>query len=289
MGLNSVTRKITFRGRPVTLVGRQLRLGAQAPGFRVVAPDLKEVTLRDFSTKIKLITTFPSIDTPLCDSQVREFEKRATGLSDDIVMLGVSFDLPFAQRRFCAASGVKRVVLVSDYKYVSFGLNYGLLVRELNLLARAVLILDKGDVLRYMEIVDELTAPPHYEEALKNLEEILKNPAASAQEALPVHCKPCEGGVLPLSKEKIEGFMAQCRSWQLAEDKKISKEFKFGDFSQAKYFLDAVSLVAAEEGHHPTLTLGYGRVKVTLTTHAASGLTENDFIMAKLIDELAAE
>lgn len=270
-------------------MGRQLKLGAQAPGFRVVAPDLKEVTLRYFLAKIKLITTFPSIDTPLCDAQVREFEKRATGLSDDIVMLGISKDLPFAQRRFCAAAGIKRVVFASDYKYSSFGLNYGLLVMELNLLARAVLILDKGDVLRYMEIADELTAPPHYEAALKNLEEILKNTAAPVQEALSVHCKPCEGGASSLSREGIEGRMAQHRGWQLAEDRKICKEFKFGDFSQAKYFLDAVSLIAEEEGHHPTLVLGYGKVKVTLTTHAASGLTENDFIMAGLIDELAAE
>ncbi|MDD5060631.1 MAG: 4a-hydroxytetrahydrobiopterin dehydratase [Candidatus Omnitrophica bacterium] len=103
---------------------------------------------------------------------------------------------------------------------------------------------------------------------------------------LPPKCVPCEGQVLPLSKERIETLMAQERGWELVEGKKLVKEFKFPDFLEQKYFVDLVAIVAEEQGHHPVLTLIYNKLKVTLTTHAADGLTENDFIMARLIDEL---
>ncbi|MCM8778188.1 MAG: 4a-hydroxytetrahydrobiopterin dehydratase [Candidatus Omnitrophica bacterium] len=108
----------------------------------------------------------------------------------------------------------------------------------------------------------------------------------SVKEELPSKCKPCEGGIPPLPKEKIERLLTQYRDWQLVEDKKISKEFRFKDFGEAKYFLDLVSIIAEEQGHHPTMSLIYNKLKITLTTHAAGGLTENDFIMAKIIDEL---
>ncbi|MDD5044422.1 MAG: 4a-hydroxytetrahydrobiopterin dehydratase [Candidatus Omnitrophica bacterium] len=105
-------------------------------------------------------------------------------------------------------------------------------------------------------------------------------------QTLPGHCQPCEGGALPLPKEKVDKLLAQYRGWQLVEDKKIVKEFKFKDFIEAKYFLDLISEIAQEQGHHPTLTLTYNKLKITLTTHAAAGLTDNDFIMAKIIDEV---
>jgi len=105
------------------------------------------------------------------------------------------------------------------------------------------------------------------------------------KEELPSKCKPCEGGVLPLPKEKTEELLAQYRGWELAEGK-IKKTFKFKDFSAAKHFLDRIAEVAEEQGHHPRLTIDYNKLIVTLTTHAAGGLTENDFIMARIIDEL---
>lgn len=107
-----------------------------------------------------------------------------------------------------------------------------------------------------------------------------------AKEELPSHCAPCEGGALPMPKEKADRLLAQYRGWQLIEDKKIVKEFKFKDFVEAKHFLDLVSVIAEEQGHHPTITIIYNKVKINLTTHAVGGLSENDFIMAKLIDEL---
>jgi thiol peroxidase len=284
-----MTERVSFKGNPLTLVGRILKTGTPAPDFKGTSQELKEVTLLDFKDKIKVITSFPSIDTPVCDMQVKEFNKRATALSNEVVILGISKDLPFAQKRFCDSFGIKNISLLSDYKTSSFGINYGLLIKELNLLARAVLILDKKNIIRYVQIASQLTQPLNYEEVLSQLGIVIKNPdRAAAKEELPSHCKPCEGGSLPLAKEKIEKLLATYRQWQLIEDRKIVKEFKFKDFIEAKYFLDLVSVIAEEQGHHPSFALVYNKLKVTLTTHAANGLTENDFIMAKYIDEVNA-
>lgn len=276
---------LTFKGSPVTLVGRVLKIGAAAPDFRLTSTGLKEVRLADFKDRVKVITSFLSLDTPVCDLQVKEFNKRAAGLPGEPVVIGVSKDLPFAQKRFCESFEIKNISVLSDYKTSSFGINYGLLIKEMNLLARAILIIDKSDVIRYLQIVPELTTPPDYDAALSQLEAVIKNPAAPAPAR--EHCVPCEGGVAPLTKEKADRLVAMSRGWELVEDKKIAKEFKFKDFAEAKYFLDLISVIAEEEGHHPGLTLIYNRLKITLTTHAAGGLTENDFIMAKHIDELA--
>lgn len=268
------------------LAGRVLREGRRSPDFRVVFQDLNEATLSNFEGKIKVITSFPSIDIPACDLQIKEFNKRALELPPEIAALGISKDLPFSQKKFCQANDIKNVIILSDYKFSSFGINYGLLIRELNLLTRSVIILDKNNVVRYMRIVDELVALPNYEDALKNLEEVVKNPEISLREDLPSKCKPCEGGVAPLPYEAIENLIDKHQNWQLVEGKKISREFKFKEFSEAKYFLDLISIIAEEQGHHPTMTLTYNKVKLTLTTHSAGGLTENDFIMARIIDEL---
>ena len=169
-------KNVTFKGSPMTLEGAPVKEGQIAPDFKVVDPDLKEIRLSDFKGKIKVITFFLSLDTPVCDLQVKEFNKRASTLSSDVVILGLSKDLPFAQKRFCHDNEIKNINVLSDYKYSSFGINYGLLVKELNLLARGVLIIDKDDILRYFRIVDELTAPPDYDDAIKALEDIIKNP-----------------------------------------------------------------------------------------------------------------
>lgn len=282
-------RKITFKGNPMTLAGRLLKIGTKAADFRVISTESKEVRLSDFKDKIKVITTFLSLDTPVCDLQMKEFNKRAAEFSSDIIVLGISKDLPFAQRRFCQVNNINNAVTLSDYKFSSFGINYGLLIKEMNLLARAVVILDKNDVLRYIQIVGELTTAPDYEDALKSLREIIKNPALAVKEELPARCQPCEGAVAALPKERIGKLLAGYRGWELVEDKKLVKEFKFKDFVEAKYFTDLVAIIAEEQGHHPTITIVYNKLRITLTTHAALGLTENDFIMAKIIDELGGE
>ena len=282
-------RTIKFKGNTLTLVGRHLEAGDAAPDFRVVSLNLEEAGLSDFEGKIKVITTFPSIDTPVCDLQVKEFNKRAAGLSSEIVILGISKDLPFAQKRFCDSFSIKEIKLFSDYKFSSLGINYGLLIRELNLLARSVIILDKNNVIRYLQVAEELSIPLNYEEALATLKDVVQKPMLTVKEGgLPSKCVPCEGGVLALPKEKAEALIAQSRGWQIVEEKKIIKEFRFKDFSEAKYFVDIIACIAEGEGHHPTITIAYNKVKITLTTHAASGLTENDFIMSRIIDQIEA-
>jgi len=279
-------KSITFKGNPLTLIGRSLKIGEPVPDFKVTSQDLKEISLVDFKNKIKIINTFPSLDTPVCDLQVKEFNQRATELSQEVVILGISKDLPFAQRRFCENFNIKNVNVFSDYKTSSFGINYGLLIKELNLLARSVLIIDKNDILRYFQIAPELTVPLDYEDVLANLGKVINNPSLSIKQELPSKCQPCETGTMPMSKEEVEKLLAQYRGWELVEDKKLVKEFKFKDFVDAKYFLDLISIIAEEQGHHPTMTIIWNKLKITLTTYAAGGLTDNDFIMAKIIDGL---
>ncbi len=166
-------RSITFKGNPFTLVGRILKTGKPAPDFKVVSQDLKEIGLANFKDKIKIIGSFPSLDTTVCDLQVKEFNKHAASFSADVVVIGISKDLPFAIKRFCGENGIKNEIVLSDYMTSSFGMNYGLLIKELNLLARSAQIIDKGDIVRYRQVVQELTTPPDYDEALKALKDLL--------------------------------------------------------------------------------------------------------------------
>ena len=166
--------KITFQGNALTLAGKAVKVGDVAADFSVADKDLKEVKLADFKGKIKIFTTFPSIDTPVCDLQVREFNKRAVGLDKEVIVVGISKDLPFAQSRYCAAHGIDKVVMLSDYKNSSFADNYGVLIKELNLLARTIMIVDKNDKLVYRQVVSEITHAPDYDEALKKLAEVVK-------------------------------------------------------------------------------------------------------------------
>ncbi len=275
---------VTFKGNPLTLVGRRQKVGAPAPAFTCTSQELQPFGLASLAGSIKVLTSFPSIDTPVCDLQVKAFNKHAVGMAPDVTVTGISKDLPFAQKRFCAEFDITKIKVVSDYATSSFGINYGLLIKELNLLARAVLIVDKNDVIRYIQVVPELTQAPDYAHALKALDEVVKNPApVAAAEA--THCTPCAKGTPPMPREKVERLLAVHRGWTLLEDKKIVKEFAFKDFAEAKYFADTVSVIAEEQGHHPVITLMWGKLKISLTTHAAGGLTDNDFIMARAIDE----
>ncbi|MFH1441482.1 MAG: thiol peroxidase [Candidatus Omnitrophota bacterium] len=278
--------KINFKGQPLNLAGRFIKEGMIAPDFKVASQDLKEISLSDFEGKIKVISSFPSLDTPVCDLQVKEFNKRALGFTEDVVVIGISKDLPFAQKRFCQLNEIKNEVVLSDYKTSSFGINYGLLIRELNLLARSVLIVDKNNILRYFSIIEELINPPEYEQAIKKLQQVISNPGSLVKQEIPAYCKPCEIGTPPLSADKINGLMAGYKDWELVEGKKLVREFKFNDFIEAKYFLDLAVVISEEQGHHPSFSLAYNKLKISLTTHASGGLTENDFIMAKIIGQL---
>jgi len=164
---------VTMKGNPVTLVGNKLKEGEKAPDFKVVDENLQPITLKDYEGKLKLISVTPSLDTPVCDMQARKFNDEAAKLGDKVAVLNISVDLPFAIKRFCNAAGIDKVDTLSDYKDVSFGENYGVLIKELRLLARSVFIVDDKDVVKYVEVVPEVTDEPNYETALKELNKIL--------------------------------------------------------------------------------------------------------------------
>ncbi len=153
---------VTIKGNPLTLIGAELKLGDKSPDFTVIDRELKEFGLKDFAGKVKIISVTPSLDTPVCDMQARRFNQEASQLRDDIVVLNISMDLPFAIARFCTAAGIDKVKALSDHRDASFGTAYGVLVKELRLLARSIFVIDKNDIVRYREIVPELTNPPDF-------------------------------------------------------------------------------------------------------------------------------
>lgn len=153
---------ITFKGNPMTLVGPALNVGDKAPAFTAVDTGLAPVSLADFSGKIKIISAVPSLDTPVCDTETRRFNQEAAALPDNVVLLTVSMDLPFAQKRWCGAAGIERVKTLSDYRDRAFGLAYGVLIKELMLLSRVIFVIDSTDTIRYIQIVPEVTSEPDY-------------------------------------------------------------------------------------------------------------------------------
>ncbi|MEO5356667.1 MAG: thiol peroxidase [Nitrospirae bacterium YQR-1] len=161
------TGVITFQGGALTLTGNEVKVGGKAPDFTMMDNNLGAVTLKDFAGKTKVISVTPSLDTPVCDAQLRKFNEEAAKLGPDTVVINVSMDLPFANARFCTTAGISAATkTLSDYKDASFGLNYGVLIKELRLLTRAVFVIDKNDIIQYMEIVPEITNPPDYGKAI---------------------------------------------------------------------------------------------------------------------------
>ncbi len=153
---------VTFKGAPMTLLGPEIKVGAKAPDFRVVDNGLAPVTLADFKGKVKIISAVPSLDTPTCDTETRRFNQEAAELPGDVVVLTVSLDLPFAQKRWCAAAGIDKVKTLSDYQDRSFASAYGVLIKELKLLSRSIFVVDKGDTVRYIQHVGEISREPDY-------------------------------------------------------------------------------------------------------------------------------
>lgn len=158
--------KVTFKENPVTLIGKETKVDDKAVDFTVLNNGLQEVKLSDFEGKVKILSLFPSIDTGICSKQAHTFNKEASGLGDDVVILAISNDLPFALNRFCGAEGIDNLVTLSDHKTLDFSTKYGFLIEELRLLARGVVVIDKENVVRYVEYVKEVTTEPDYESAV---------------------------------------------------------------------------------------------------------------------------
>jgi len=159
-------RTVTMKGKPLTLVGNEVKVGRPAPDFEVIANDMSSVKLSSLKGQVCIICSVPSLDTSVCDIETRRFNEEAGKLGSGVIVLTISMDLPFAQKRWCGSAGVDNVQTLSDHREASFGKAYGVLIEELRLLARAVFVIDASGVVRYVQIVDELTSEPDYEAAL---------------------------------------------------------------------------------------------------------------------------
>ena len=157
--------KITFAGNPLTLLGNEIKVGDKAPDFIAVGTGLTSVKLSDYAGKTVIIAAYPSVDTSVCAAQNRRFNAEVNQLRD-VVVLSVSCDLPFAQSRFCAAEGLDNIVTISDHKDLDFGEKYGFVIKELRLLDRGTVVIDKSGIVRYVEYVSEVTNEPDYDAAL---------------------------------------------------------------------------------------------------------------------------
>jgi thioredoxin-dependent peroxiredoxin len=165
---------VTMKGSPLTIVGEEIILGQKAPEFKALDQSLESVSLSSFRGKTVVIASVPSLDTPVCDLQIKRFNDEAAKLSKDIKIIFVSMDLPFAQKRFCQEFSIKKVTTLSDHRDADFGFKYGVLIKELRLLSRSVFVIDKEGVVRYSEYVKELTSQPDYEALLAAVKDIVK-------------------------------------------------------------------------------------------------------------------
>jgi thiol peroxidase len=160
------TGVVTMKGNPLTLLGNRVKEGDAAPDFTVLDNELSPLNLSSLRGKVCIIASVPSLDTKVCSLETRRFNEEAARLGADVVILIISMDLPFAQKRWCGASGVTRVQTLSDHRDASFGTSYGVLIKELRLLARAVFVVDRKGIVRYVELVEETTNEPNYEAVL---------------------------------------------------------------------------------------------------------------------------
>ena len=164
---------VTFKGTPLTLVGQEVKPADAAPDFEVVANDLSTFRFSSMRGRVCILSSVPSLDTPTCNIETRRFNEEAAALGDQVAILTISMDLPFAQKRWCAAAGVERVKTYSDHRDAAFGQAYGVLIKELRLLARAVFVVDSSGRVSYVQLVKELADEPDYDAVLKAVKALI--------------------------------------------------------------------------------------------------------------------
>jgi thiol peroxidase len=175
MNEHNVTERtglVMMGGKPATLLGNEVRVGDTAPDFTAVGNDMKPVRLSQFNGKVVVIAAVPSLDTPTCDLETRRFNAEAAKLGSDVVILTVSMDLPFAQKRWCGAAGIDKVITVSDHRDASFGTGYGVLIKDMRLLARAVFVVDRQGAIRYIQLVKDIGTEPDYAPVLQAVKDL---------------------------------------------------------------------------------------------------------------------
>ncbi len=163
---------VTMHGNPLTLIGKELSVGDSAPDLELLDNDLNPIKLSSYRGKVCVIASVPSLDTPTCDMETRRFNEAAGQLGEDVVILTVSVDLPFAQKRWCGAAGVEKVVTLSDHRDTAFGTAFGVLIKELRLLGRSIFILDRDGIIQYIQNVTELSEEPDYDAVLEAVQKI---------------------------------------------------------------------------------------------------------------------
>lgn len=163
--------QITFGGNPVTLLGEEIKVGDKALDFMAVNTDLSPFKFSELDKKIKIISVVPSVDTRICEFQTIRFNEEATK-HPDVVVLTISVDLPFAQKRFCVANDIENSIVVSDHKVLDFGMKYGFAMKEMRLLGRGIVVIDAQNVVRYVEYVSEIGSHPDYDKVLDFLEKM---------------------------------------------------------------------------------------------------------------------
>ena len=168
-----MTREVTMQGKPLRLEGKELKVGDKAPDFTLMDNGFNPVRLSDSKGKARLISVVPSLETSLCSLQTRTFNEKLKELGEAFTSYTVSVDLPFAQKRYVDENKISNTILLSDYRTVSFGQNYGLLIGDLRLLTRAVLVVDQNDMITYMQVMPEVSNEPDYDSALEALKKII--------------------------------------------------------------------------------------------------------------------
>ncbi|MBN2494679.1 MAG: thiol peroxidase [Deltaproteobacteria bacterium] len=166
-------RTVGMRGTQLELAGQEVAVGDRAPDFSALTVDLEPFRFSSTRGKIRVISSVPSLDTPVCDLQTKRFNAEAARLGERVRVLTISMDLPFAQKRWCAASSTDRVQVLSDHRDASFGAAFGILVPALRLLARAVFVIDADDVVRYVQLVPDMGQEPDYDAVIRAVQDLL--------------------------------------------------------------------------------------------------------------------
>ena len=171
-------RKVTFKGKALTLEGNEMHVGDKAPDFEAVDNNMNSVKFSSYKGKTLILSSVISLDTPTCDLQTHRFSESAAKFGKDVAILTISMDLPFAQKRWCVAADVKQVQTLSDYKSADFGKKYGVLIKEWHLLSRAVFVVDKDGIIRHAQYVNEISDHPDYDQVLKEVEKLTHSKAS---------------------------------------------------------------------------------------------------------------
>ena len=167
------TGECTFQGNPLTLLGPRLAPGDTAPNVTLLANNMSHVSLADSAGKVRLLSAVPSLDTPVCDMEVRKFSAEIGKLGDQVVAFAISADLPFAQARWCGAAGVSNVQALSDHAALAFGDAYGTHIKEWRLNSRAIFVVDTAGKITYVEYIKEVASEPNYDAAIAALKAAL--------------------------------------------------------------------------------------------------------------------